>query len=139
MFRFVYLLNYQNAKGTILRGFYFSIVNIALVANHIALITASFFCFFIDNSLSQPLSLRYIPKAICFVLGSGCLCWHVFVVFHPCEHSEELPKNIKDHLRGLVLEQSGNVPYFCWNLLSVFYYVDSCVIIVCLFTFLCLT
>ena len=30
----------DSAKGTIFRGFYFSIVNIALVANHIALITA---------------------------------------------------------------------------------------------------
>ena len=55
------------------------------------------------------------------------------MVFHPCEHSEELPKNIEDHFCGLVLEQSGNVPYFCWNLLAVFYYVDSCVIVVCLF------
>ena len=108
-------------------------MNIALVANHIALITASFFYFFFANSFSQSLSLRYIQKTICFVLGSGRLCWHVLVVFHPCEHPEELPKNIEDHFCGLVLEQSGNVPYFCWNLLAVFYYVDSCVIVVCLF------
>ena len=128
------IVNFQGAKGTIFRGFYFSIVNIALVANHIALITASFLIlWFFSFPFSQPLSLRYIQKTICFVLGSGRLCWHVIVVFHPCEHSEELPKNIEDHFCGLVLEQSGNVPYFCWNLLAVFYYVDSCVIVVCLF------
>lgn len=51
------------------------------------------------------------------------------MVFHPCERSEELSQNAEDHLCSLVLEQSGNIPDFCWDLLAVFYYVESCVIV----------
>ena len=65
------LFNLQSAKGTIFRGFYFSIVNIALVANHIALITASYFTFSLLIHLVTPYHFVTFRKRYALFWGLG--------------------------------------------------------------------